>query len=63
MATPLSEKMRAIADRGHARASELREMADKFDVACGASLRDARFLGAWARARKLWCECIGEPLV
>lgn len=66
MATPLSEKMRALADSGHARAAELRAAADEFDAktAAGHSLGSAKsMLGAWARARKLWCECTGEPLV
>jgi hypothetical protein len=21
-----------------------------------------RFMGTWARARRIWCECTGEPL-
>lgn len=65
----LADKMDALAATGHAEADELQAKA--------ASLRDAaegfysspqritapQLLGAWARARKLWCKCTGEPLV
>lgn len=54
--------MRRLADSGHPRADELRDKA----LALEASLEDyeaKRMLGAWARARKLWCDCSGEPLV
>lgn len=68
--TPLSEKMRALADGGHARAPDLYEKANAFDAAASAweaGGRDKdimrRMLGAWARARRLWSECTGEPLV
>ena len=68
-ATDLSIKMRALADRGHPRAVELREKADAFDKAT-AAMSDPNvenavkpMMGAWARARRLWSECSGEPLV
>lgn len=64
MATPLAEKMRALADQGHARADELRASADAFDAATDAEPFSAKkLLGAWARARRVWCDCTGESLV
>lgn len=68
-ATDLSDKMRALADTGHIAASPLREAADKFDAAAEGfyatpqtvPLRE--FMGKWARARRLWSDCSGEPLV
>jgi hypothetical protein len=59
---PLIERMRAKALEGHPRAKELNGCADKLErtVAGG----DARaIVGAWARAKRLWMECTGEPLV
>jgi hypothetical protein len=62
--TDLSIKMRALAAQGHERAAELREKADAFDAATSADPFDARrMLGCWARARRLWSECSGEPLI
>lgn len=62
-ATDLSLKMRALADTGHERALELRAKADDFDAAASADPWDPKkMLGAWARARRLWCDCTGEPL-
>ncbi len=68
--TDLSSKMRALADGGHKRAADLREKADAFDVAAKATFipgagMDAtkRMMGAWARARRCWSECTGEPLI
>ena len=65
--TVLSDKMRDLAAAGHPRADELRARADEFDIKEAASQDggDALkpFLGAWARARRLWCECTGEALV
>lgn len=64
--TALSEKMHVLADGGHARASELREKADAFDAAtakAGQPGAAKSILGAWARARRVWCECTGDPLV
>jgi len=66
----LAERMRALADGGHPRAEELRAKAADFDrktahhySPAGGSESAKAMLGAWARARKLWCECTGEPLV
>ena len=67
MGPTLADKMRGLADTGHPRAEELRNAADKLDgaVDAAASGPDAvkRVLGNWARARKLWCEITGEPLI
>jgi hypothetical protein len=64
----LPDRMDALA-KTHPQADELQAKA--------AALRDAisgfystpqqvdvrRFMGCWARARRLWCECTGEPLI
>jgi hypothetical protein len=62
----LAQKMRKLADDGHPRAVELREKADAMETAATGPSKtwDARkVLGAWARARRVWCECTGEPLI
>lgn len=64
--TPLFEKMEALADRGHPRGDELRERAKALRAAAkgfanGGGVKP--MLGAWARARRVWCECTGEPLI
>lgn len=72
--TDLSDRMRLLADRGHARADELRAKAAEFDMKVNAmnvaeQTDDGRkasiksMVGAWARARRVWCECTGEPLI
>lgn len=69
--TDLGDKMRALAETGHTRAAELREKATEFDAAVsGGEINPFRpieaakkMLGAWARARRLWCECTGELLI
>ncbi|OJU22715.1 MAG: hypothetical protein BGN95_03875 [Sphingomonas sp. 66-10] len=67
--TDLSDKMRSLADLDHPRAVELREKAGAFDVAATGFYAEPQtvtvksFLGAWARARRLWSECSGEPLL
>jgi hypothetical protein len=67
--TALSERMHALADTGHQRAAELREKARAFDEATAGVQADPRtcsmpkFLGCFARARRLWCDITGEPLV
>lgn len=59
----LWERMRALADSGHARADELRQKADELEAVADYSKGPKALLGAWARARRLWCDCTGEPLV
>ena len=66
--TELGDKMRALAET-HERSAELTEKADAFDKAAEGfyaeeqTVSAPKFLGAFARARKLWCELTGEPLV
>lgn len=55
----LMARMRYLADTGHARADELRAAADRIDNAN----HIPEIVGAWAKARKLWCEITGEPLI
>lgn len=58
----LPNRMRALAKDGHPCAEELRQRADDMDNAI--ATHDMRkMIGAWARARRLWCECTGEPLI
>jgi hypothetical protein len=59
----LAEKMRQLAASGHERAADLKKLADEFDAVSDYSKGPKALLGAWARARRLWCECTGEPLV
>lgn len=67
--TDLSAKMRRLADSGHPRSAELREMASAFDEAAQGFYADPQtvdvmsFIGAWARARRLWSATSGEPLI
>lgn len=57
--TDLSDKMRALAERGHARADELRERAQALDAAAAGFYAETQtvpvksFVGAWARAPPL----------
>lgn len=67
--TELSGRMHALADAGHERAVELREKANAFDQATRGFYGEPQtvdvksFMGAFARARRLWCVCTGEPLI
>jgi len=67
--TELGRKMRELADTGHPQAEELREKAAAFDEAANGyyseepTVTAPKFLGCFARARRLWCDCTGEPLV
>lgn len=64
--TDLAIKMRSLADKGHPRGPELRQLADAFDTAAVGfrstpqTVNVKQFVGAWARARSLWCDCTGE---
>lgn len=58
----LAERMRALAHGGHERAVELIEKADALEAAAkGLDVR--KMVGAWARARRLFCEITGESLI
>jgi hypothetical protein len=65
----LWDKMRKLADAGHERADDLREKADAFEQAANGFYAEEQtvgaksFLGAFARARRLWCDCTGESLI
>lgn len=72
--TELGNKMRALANTGHPRAFELREMAATFESATDdlsppgkASSTSPevyqRFLGCWARARRVYTECAGVGIM
>ena len=57
----LITKMRKLADSSP-RSEELRKKADDLEGAIKNGSVMA-VLGAWARARRLWCEITGESLV
>lgn len=65
----LWDKMRSLADSGHGRAEELRAKADELEQKATGFYSEPQtveaksFVGAWARARRLWCDCTGEPLL
>ena len=59
----LGDRMRALASRGHPRADELVEKADAMEKAASEFTDAKKVLGTWARARRLWCDCTGEPLM
>lgn len=66
----LPQRMRAMADsRGLSADHDLRVKADALDAAidgyfANPPTKDAKqFLGAWARARRVWCDFTGEPLI
>lgn len=67
--TDLANKMRELSASGHERAIELTDKADELDEVTKGFYSEPQtktvqqFMGAWARARKLWCDCAGEPLV
>lgn len=67
--TALSERMHKLADEGHERADELREKGQAFDDATAGFYAEPqtvtvqKFMGCFARARRLWCDITGEPLV
>jgi hypothetical protein len=55
--------MRRLADSGHARADDLRREADALEHVLDKDFNVKRIVGTWARARRVWSECSGEPLV
>lgn len=68
MAEPLVDKMRRLADRvGGEQAYALREKAKLLEIRLEGLHYDEdgmrRMMGAWARARQLYCKITGEPLV
>ena len=68
--TPLSDAMIAKADELNLpHHHNLRVLARQFNDATNGALEDPpthtpkQLLGAWARARKEWCDFTGEPLI
>lgn len=67
--TDLGNRMRFLADSGHERATELREKAEALDRAAAGFYAEEQtvtvkgFIGAWVRARRLYCDVTGEALV
>lgn len=62
--TPLAQSMRAVADAQEPEtAKKLRDLADALDAAADDRTNVKRLLGAWARARRFYCEVTGEPLI
>ena len=68
--TELGEQMVRRADsEGLPRDHVLRTAAAEFELATEGYYSDpqtvpvAKFFGAWARARSIWCKYTGEPLV
>jgi len=60
----LANRMRSLAANGNQRAEELIEKADELDKMIDADTWDTeQVLDAWLRARKLWCEVTGEPVL
>ncbi len=56
--------MRSLAANGNPRSEELIEKADELDKMIDADAWNTeKVLCAWLRARKLWCEVTGEPLL
>jgi hypothetical protein len=43
--------------------AEIMLRADELDAACGEPFSAKKMLGAWARARRLWCEITGDDLI
>ena len=64
----LADRMDELA-KTHPRAVELREKAAAFREGAEGFYGEPQtvtaksFLGRWARARRLWCDCTGESLV
>ena len=66
MRPTLSELMRELAERSPVSREKLIAHADALDAAIDRMGEEGgvkRMLGAWARARRVWCDITGEPLV
>lgn len=67
--TNLSARMRALAKTRDDLPANWLEQADKFDAATSGYYGDPqtvnikKFLGTFARTRRMWCEATGEELV
>jgi len=70
MANDLASKMRTLASQQEAdTAQRLVDLVDKFERAAAGFYSEPQtvsaksFLGAWARARRVYCEITGEALI
>ncbi len=62
-ATPLEDVLRRLAlTQSPKEAKRLRDLADRLEEA-SASGNPKKFRGAWARARRAYCDLTGEDLV
>lgn len=59
----LGARMRALAATGHSRAAELLALAAELEDAAANYTTPGRLVGSWARARRLWQEVTGEPIM
>jgi hypothetical protein len=65
----LVERMREFAKTHTDLPADWLEKADDFEAATTGFYSDSQtvdaksFLGAWARARRLWCDTTGDPLI
>jgi hypothetical protein len=66
----LPERMLALANKNKLSSDhEMREAAEHLKMACKAYFKEEpeisvfKFAGYYARARRLWCEYTGEPLI
>jgi len=58
----LPERMRELASSRPEQSEELCRLAEALEKAVDQG--DAKkILGAWARARRFWCQCTGESLI
>lgn len=68
-ASALWQRMRVMAATGHELADELTAKADALEQAAAGFYASEQthsakqLIGAWARARSVWCAATGEPLV
>jgi hypothetical protein len=64
----LVTRMQALAET-HPRGAELREKAEALKEGIAGfyaqpqTVTVPQFMGRWARARRLWCDLTGEPLI
>jgi hypothetical protein len=61
--TPLSTKLRRLAVDYPSKREELIKAADHLDETVNSYTDGKKLLGAWAYARRLYCDVTGEPLV